>query len=261
MAGQMKAVDEQIAQLKSEQREYVDELKAIRDLALKEKAKDTAKRLEALIAKRQRTFQQRLRALEQRRSRLERIRGQRPGVQRDAVRGPGARKAPDFTLSSFDGKKVSLADYKGKIVVLEWLNFECPYSRYHYESAKTMIDLANKYKSRDVVWLAVNSTNHTTPGANKDFAGKYKLPYPILDDRPGKVGRSYKAQTTPHMFVIDRDGWIVYEGAIDNSAMGKAPEGKEPLNHVEEALQELIAGRQITTPKTKPYGCSVKYAG
>ena len=159
-----------------------------------------------------------------------------------------------------DGKTINLADYRGKTVVLEWLNFECPFVRHHYEKASTMIDLAKKYKSEGVVWLAINSTNHTTPAANKAFTAKHNLPFPILDDRPGKVGRAYDAKTTPHMFIIGPRGQIVYEGAIDNSPLGKTPTGKEYVNYVDNVLAALVANKDIPVRETKPYGCSVKYA-
>jgi len=142
-------------------------------------------------------------------------------------------------------------------VVLEWLNFECPFVKYHYEKTNTMIDLANKYKDENVVWLAVNSTSHTTPEANNDFAEKHKLSYLILDDRSGKVGRAYGAKTTPHMYVINARGNIVYAGGIDNSPMGNKKEGV--INYVDKALAELTSGKAVSTPSTKPYGCSVKY--
>jgi len=168
------------------------------------------------------------------------------------------KKAPAFTLKTFDGKQISLADYKSKIVALEWFNDECPFVKYHYEKASTMIDLANKYKDKNVVWLAINSTSHTTPEQNKAFAAKHQLPYPILDDRSGKIGRAYGATNTPHMFVIDTKGNMVYSGAIDNSAMGEKKEGV--INYVDKALAELTAGKSVGTASTKPYGCSVKYA-
>ena len=170
------------------------------------------------------------------------------------------RKAPEFTLKSFDGKEITLSDYKGKIVVLEWFNDECPFVRYHYEPANTMVELANKYKDKNVVWLAIDSTSHTTPEQNKEFTGKYKLPFPILDDRPGAAGRAYGATNTPHIFIIDTKANIVYEGAIDNSPKGRTPAGQELINYVDNALVELAAGKPISTPSTKPYGCSVKYA-
>jgi len=129
---------------------------------------------------------------------------------------------------------------------------------HHYGKAtNTMVGLANKYKTRNVVWLAVNSTSHITPAANKEFTRKYKLPFPILDDRPGRVGRAYGAKTTPHMYIISPRGNILYEGAIDNSPLGRKKEGV--INYVDKALAELTASKTVTTPNTKPYGCSVKY--
>ena len=142
-------------------------------------------------------------------------------------------------------------------MVLEWLNFECPFVMYHYRQPNTMVKLANKYKDDNVVWLAVNSTSHTTPEANNDFAEKHKLRYLILDDRSGKVGHAYGAKTTPHMYVINARGNIVYAGAIDNSPMGKKKEGV--INYVDQALAELTSGKAVSTADTKPYGCSVKY--
>lgn len=168
------------------------------------------------------------------------------------------RIAPSFELKSFDGKTVNLTDYRGKIVVLEWFNMECPFSLYHHETKNTMAQLAEKYKSKNVVWFAVNSTNHTTPEANIKFSQKTKLPFPILDDRSGKVGRVYGAKTTPHIFVINPRGRIVYDGAIDDSPLGKKKE--EVINYVDNVLAELTTGKPVSITNTKPYGCSVKYA-
>lgn len=169
-----------------------------------------------------------------------------------------ARKAPGFTLNSFDGKTISLSDYKGKIVVLEWFNYECPFVLRHYGNTPTMVGLANKYKDKNVVWLAINSTSHVTPEANIEFAEKRKLPYPILDDRSGTVGRAYGAKTTPHMYVIDTRGSIAYQGAIDNDERGRKRQGV--INYVDKALTELTGGKEVSTTDTMPYGCTVKYA-
>lgn len=167
-------------------------------------------------------------------------------------------KAPEFTLTNYDGKVTSLSDYKNKIVVLEWFNYECPFVKYHYEKTNTMVKLANEYKNKGVVWLAINSTEHLSTEKNKDFADRHKLGYPILDDRSGKVGRAYGAKTTPHMFIIDTKGSIVYDGAIDNSPLGRKKEGA--INYVDKALAELTTSKAVSTPNTKPYGCTVKYA-
>ena len=169
-------------------------------------------------------------------------------------------EVPGFTLKSFEGEEVSLSDYKGKIVVLEWFNDECPFVQYHYDTVHTMVELANKYRATNVIWLAINSTSHTTPKQNKDFAAGHNLPYPILDDKPGKVGWAYGATNTPHMFIIDAKGNIAYEGAIDNSPMGKTPDGEKPTNYVDKALAELTSGKAVSLSKTTPYGCTVKYA-
>jgi len=238
----------------------IDELRAIHDLAVKEKATETAGRLERLISRYQReSIGDRTREPLPRPERLERPSRERPAEPGRDIEGESSgKRAPEFELNSFDGKTVRLSDYRGKIVVLEWFNFECPLSRYHYETKNTMVELAKKYKDNNVVWFAVNSTSHTTPEANKDFAQKHKLPYVILDDRSGKIGRAYGAETTPHMYIIDPRGSIVYEGAIDDSPLGQKKEGV--VNYVDNALAELIAGKAVSTAKTKPYGCTVKYA-
>ena len=169
-----------------------------------------------------------------------------------------ARKAPDFKLNSFDGKTISLSDYKGKIVVLEWFNYECPFVLRHYVNTPTMIGLANKYKDKNVVWLTINSTSHAAPKANIEFAEERKLPYPILDDRSGTVGRAYGAKTTPHMYVIDTRGSIAYQGAIDNDQRGRKRQGV--INYVDKALAELTGDKEVTTTDTMSYGSIVKYA-
>ena len=173
-----------------------------------------------------------------------------------AAAAEDGNKAPEFTLANYDGNMVSLADYKGKIVVLEWFNYECPFVKYHYEQSKSLIKLPEKYKDKGVVWLAINSTGHQTTEGNKEFAEKFKLSYPILDDRTGAVGHLYGAKTTPHMFIIDAKGNIAYSGAIDNSPMGKE---KNVINYVDKALAELTAGKEVSTPRTESYGCTVKY--
>ncbi|MBA7658358.1 Thiol-disulfide oxidoreductase ResA [subsurface metagenome] len=256
------AIEEQLAKLRGPGRPQagrqpsIGELRAIHDLAVKEKATQTAKRLERLIARYQRESRS---GRTQRPERLERPQRERPARQRRDVQGESSgKRAPELELNSFDGKSVSLSDYRGKIVVLEWFNFECPLSRYHYDTKNTMVELANKYKGKNVVWLAVNSTSHTTPGPNKTFAKRHGLPYLILDDRSGQVGRAYGAETTPHMYIINPRGRIVYEGAIDDSPMGRKKEGV--VNYVDNALAELTTGKAVSTAKTKPYGCTVKYA-
>ncbi len=166
-------------------------------------------------------------------------------------------EAPDFTLQNYDGNDITLSDYEDMIVVLEWFNYDCPFVKYHYEEDNTMIETADTYKNNGVEWFAINSTNYATPKTNKEYAEKHKVPYPILDDSSGKVGRMYDAERTPHMFIIDKGGVIVYEGAIDNAPMGEDVE--EYTNYVDQALMELINGKEVSTKETDPYGCTVKY--
>jgi peroxiredoxin len=165
--------------------------------------------------------------------------------------------APGFTLKDQDGAEVDLAKLHGKIVVLEWTNPDCPFAQRHAE-AKTMSSLADRYRGKGVVWLGVDSTSYLDAARDRTWRSEHKLPYPVLDDHKGTVGTAYGAKTTPHMFVIDGTGTVVYEGAIDDDATGD--KGKQARNYVAEALDEVTAGQPVKLAETKPYGCSVKYA-
>ena len=162
--------------------------------------------------------------------------------------------APEFKLADQDGKMVDLADYKGKVVVLEWINKDCPIDR-RVLNAKTMVNLYAKYKDK-VAWFAIDSTAAHKPADYETTIKEFDIKYPVLDDAKGTVGHLYHAETTPHMFIINSDGKLVYMGGIDNDPMGtKATK----VNYVDQALTELLAGKAITSPESKPYGCSVKY--
>jgi peroxiredoxin len=164
--------------------------------------------------------------------------------------------APAFTLQDQSGNEVSLSDHAGKVVVLEWVNPECPFVVRHYKS-KTMKTLAEKYQDQQVVWLAINTTSDAGPASNAKWVQSHELGYPILDDSSGAVGRAYGAKTTPHMYIIDQRGTLVYMGGIDNDPRGG---NATPLNYVDKALGELLSGQPISVPESKPYGCSVKFA-
>ena len=163
--------------------------------------------------------------------------------------------APAFTLADSAGNEVSLSDFSGKVVVLEWLNPDCPFVKRHYE-AGTMKTLATRYGGEGVVWLTINSTNYMDAAANAKFKADNGLPYAILVDQSGEVGHLYGAATTPHMYIIDGNGKLVYIGAIDDDPRGTT---ESPNNYVAAALDEVLAGNAVTTAETKPYGCSVKY--
>ena len=173
--------------------------------------------------------------------------------------------APAFTVTDTSGKTVSLADYKGKHVVLEWVNPGCPYVQKHYNSAN-MPGTQKEATSQGVVWLAVNST-HTgasdympparLAGWMKDKGG---APTATLMDPEGKVGRAYGARTTPHMYVIDPNGKLVYAGAIDSKASSNPADIKTATNYVKQAVGESLAGKPVSTAVTQAYGCSIKYS-
>jgi peroxiredoxin len=166
--------------------------------------------------------------------------------------------APAFTLQDQNGKSVSLTDYPGKIVVLEWTNPDCPFVKAAYQKHE-MTKLAEEYKDKDVVWLAIDSTAANNPAKDLAWATRQHISYPILSDASGKVGHAYAAKTTPDMFVIDKTGKIVYSGAIDNAEEGKKDSGAE-VNYVKDALDAVIAGKPVAVPHTESYGCAVHYA-
>jgi len=166
--------------------------------------------------------------------------------------------APDFTLRDVYGKQFTLSEFKGKIVVLEWVNPDCPVSRGRHES-QLMQKTYAKYADKDVIWLGIDSTHYAKPETLRVYRAQKYLAFPILMDPEGKVGRLYDAKTTPHMYVIDRQGRLVYAGAIDNDPRGNKKDD-ERINYVAAAVEDLLADRAVATGRTDPYGCSVKYA-
>jgi protein-disulfide isomerase len=173
--------------------------------------------------------------------------------------------APGFSAVDTAGKTVSLADFKGKTVVLEWLNPGCPYVRKHYGAAN-MQATQKAAIDKGVVWLAINSTapdatDYLKPGALGDWMKNQKAAATAtLMDENGKVGRAYGARVTPHMYVIDTKGTLVYAGAIDNKPTARASDIPGATNHVNVALAEVLAGKPVSLASTQPYGCTVKYS-
>ena len=168
------------------------------------------------------------------------------------------KPAPDFALKDSEGKEHKLADLKGKIVVLEWTNHECPYVVRHQKTHKTMQKTAEKLAKDNVVWLAINSSHFAAEkiDAINTWRKDNGVTYPILIDAAGTTGKAYGAKTTPHMFVIDAKGILAYAGAIDDD---NDDSKKEDKNYVEEAVTALVKGSAVPTATTKAYGCSVKY--
>ena len=170
--------------------------------------------------------------------------------------------APDFTLPAIDGTTHTLAQYRGKTVVLEWFNPGCPYVQHAHNAGGALDGLAARKAAEGIVWLAINSGVAGKQGhgaeVNKQAATDWKMTYPVLLDETSSAGRAYGAMTTPHMYVIDPQGLLVYRGALDNRPLGNG-EGQAAVNYVENALADLKAGRPVALAETKPYGCSVKY--
>lgn len=172
--------------------------------------------------------------------------------------------APAFTLKDTNGKAVNLADYKGKTVVLEWHNPECPFVKKHYDSAN-MQSLQSKYTRDGVVWLAISSTEPSHQDYKKPAVVNALLkssnasPTAYLMDESGATGKAYGARTTPHMYIVNAQGTLVYAGGIDDKRSANIADIKTAKNYVAAALDELKAGKNVSTPATSPYGCSVKY--
>jgi peroxiredoxin len=171
--------------------------------------------------------------------------------------------APDFSLTDANGQKHSLGENKGKWVVLEWFNPECPFVKKHYGSGN-MQKLQKEYEGKGVVWMSIDSSapgkeGNLSPEAAAKKVSEWKINSTLLLDPETKVAQSYGAKNTPHMFVINPEGKVVYEGAIDSKATPNPADIPTSTNYVKVALDEAMAGKPVSNPNTKPYGCSVKY--
>jgi peroxiredoxin len=173
--------------------------------------------------------------------------------------------APDFSGKDITGKTIKLSDYKGKIVVLESYNLDCPFCHNHYKSGAAQ-ELQKELTGKGVVWFLVNSVNpkfsshRSTEAAQKEWADQKIAATAWLDDATGEIGKAYGMRTTPHLFVIDTAGTLAYQGAFDDRA---EPSGdpRTARNYVKEAIGKLQAGEKPAVTQTKPYGCGVKYGG
>ena len=173
-------------------------------------------------------------------------------------------EAPVFDAVDIAGSLIGLSEFKGRYVVLEWINYDCPFVKKHYDSGN-MQELQKEFTGKDVVWLAICSSAPDKQGfyeasehkrilGEKGFAGTT-----LLLDPEGIVGKQYAAKTTPHMFVIDPEGKMIYQGAIDDNSSANKEDAKTAKNYVRAALESAMAGQPVEAPATAPYGCSVKY--
>jgi peroxiredoxin len=174
--------------------------------------------------------------------------------------------APDFTANGSNGKTYKLSDFRGKFVVLEWHNRECPFTVKHYESGN-MQHLQKEWTAKGVVWFTIISSSQGAQGfvtadqENEYLQSSHASPTAALLDPSGDLGHLYDAKTTPQMVIINPKGAIIYDGAIDDHATPSSSDIPSSKNYVEMALQEALAGKQVSVSSTRPYGCSVKYAG
>ena len=186
-------------------------------------------------------------------------------VAGSAIAAPRAGEpAPDFTGVDTQGKTHRLADYRGKTVVLEWTNHDCPYVRKHY-GAGNLQEQQREAAAQGVIWLSVISSapgqqGHVSPAEADELTRSRKAaPHAVLLDPEGRIGRAYEAKTTPHMYIIDEAGKLVYMGGIDSLATADPADIPKATQYVRVALKERAAGQPISAPVTRPYGCSVKY--
>jgi hypothetical protein len=171
--------------------------------------------------------------------------------------------APDFSATDTAGKSRKLSDYKGKLVVLEWTNPGCPFVQKHYSG--NMQSLQKEFAGKGVVWLSINSTeagsgDYLAPAALAGWmAGKQAAATATLMDETGKIGQLYGAKTTPHMYIVNPQGQLVYAGAIDSIPSARVDDIKTATNYVRQGLNEALGGKAISTASTRAYGCSIKY--
>jgi peroxiredoxin len=166
--------------------------------------------------------------------------------------------APAFTATDASGKAVNLADYKGKYVVLEWTNPECPFVQKHYDSGN-MPATQKQAAAKGVTWLSIQTGAADKAELQAWQKAKTAVPTATLLDADAKVARAYRAKTTPHMYIVDPQGKLVYAGAIDSKPTANPADVKTATNYVNQALGEALAGKPVSQPSTTAYGCSVKY--
>ena len=174
------------------------------------------------------------------------------------------KKAPDFEYTDVDGNSGKLSDHEGSYVVLEWFNHGCPFVRKHYESGK-MQSLQKEFTNKGVVWIAVNSTSdahgdyQSAEDTKKKAAEEATAASIIVLDPEGTIGKLYGAKTTPHIFIIDPGGTLIYQGAADSVKSTDVADIPNATNYIQAGLTEAMSGKELTTAETKAYGCSVKY--
>lgn len=244
---QIDELEAELTRRRSEHRLLITDLRTVLETAKTEKARQTQKAITDLINKKIQQHTERTRRLEQR---LQRFKTSAANLakRRQAQHRVGT-VAPKFSLNTFNGEKTGLSEYQDKVVVLEWINPECPVTTYYYRK-KTTTTLADKYARQGVVWLSVNSTLSQDDQLTTEFIDTHNITHPVLNDAAGEVARLYYVQRTPHIVIIDRQGKIAYSGAIDNAL--PRPKNGRIVSFVDKALTELLAGGPVTLSSTNP---------
>jgi len=253
MVKQLTTVQSQIAKLKAEQNKLNTDLKAIQTLATQEKAEKSLSQINQLIKARNAQYNTQIRNLDQR------VRRIRTTIETYTKRNQAENRintmAPTFAATTVTGEKIDSAQNKGKVIVLEWFNPECQYTRYAYQRGKVM-ELARQYANRkDVTWLGVYSAKSNKPATLLDFMKKHKIEHPIINDTTGDIARLYYAKNTPHFIIVGKDGKIAYSGAFDNS-LPKPKDGKV-TGYVANALAEVLQGKPVTVPNIPTAGTPI----
>lgn len=173
-------------------------------------------------------------------------------------------KAPGFKAKTASGKEISLGNFRGKIIILEWLNYGCPFIKKHYQSGN-MQKLQKRYTQKDVIWLSVISSavgkqGHSSADKAKEDKKRFgSFATHIILDENGEIGKKFGAITTPHMFIVNKNGDLVYQGAIDDNSSANPEDVESAKNYITNAMSSLLKDQQVSVGKTRPYGCSVKY--
>ena len=253
---QLQQLQSELKALEAEHQDLLKGLKAIEAMAQQEKAKQTLESVRGLLKKVETEHGKKADRLQGRIQRLERILTSLEQRELDINRV--GIVAPGFALKDLKGNDVRFSQFKGKTVVLEWISPQSAPVRYHYEK-KTLAALRDKVKAEDVVWLGLVSSERDTDASLKQFVDRYGIDWPVLDDRQsGRVARAYGVTRTPHIVIIDREGQIAYTGAIDNDAKLGQLKGEHRVNYVAQALNELLADKPVSTPKSEVYGTPIQ---
>ena len=254
MARQLTTAQSQVSKIEAEQRQFNADLKAIQALATEEKAVKTVDKINLTIKTRNTQYRAQLRNLKQR---VLRMRTTMASLdKRNQAKNRINTVAPPFSAKTITGEQINVSQFKGKVIVLEWMNPECQFTRLAYQRGK-VTDLARQYANDDnVTWLGVCSTSSNRPASLLKFIETHKIERPIINDTTGQMAKLYYAKATPHFIIIGKDGKIAYSGAFDNSL--PRPKDGKVTGYVANAIKEILQGKPVTLPNTPIAGTPIR---